>query len=113
MRQLSGSRASRPWLLILCLLLVVQSLLPLRPDAPKTALAADADIDHCTDWPAASLKAPGVTQDDDITTYRVSASFKTFNPLLPYIDGPFAEAPIGPGWRVLIRPDQPFALFFN
>ena len=71
MHHVSATRTKRVRHMLLCLLLIAQSLLPLRP-APTVVLAADADVDHCTDWPAASFKLPGVAQDDDTTTYRVS-----------------------------------------
>jgi hypothetical protein len=58
MHTVSSKRARRCWPLLLCLLLVAQSLVPLRW-SPSVVFAADADIDHCTDWPAASLKVPG------------------------------------------------------
>lgn len=83
--------------------------------AAHVAQAPSATVAHCTDFPAASQRDATTDQDDLITNYTAwvdsvfSGSSEMNAPLL-LSGSPTSLIPSGNGWRVLIRPNAPFAV---
>lgn len=78
-----------------------------------TTHAATADITHCTDWSVASMRDATTNQDDRILSYTA-----TVPSIIPDSQGNLRPMlldtiPTGGDWRVLVRPNTPFAVFYN
>ncbi len=89
--------------------------------ALPAAVAAPANSPYCTDWPRASIKdataAQPTNQDDRMRSYSatVLATLPSFAPeqtprTMPV---PLNVLPAGNDWRVLVRPNKPFAVFYT
>jgi hypothetical protein len=79
------------------------------------ALPAAPGLTHCTDWAEAKKKDAGTDDDQPIVSFETYVNFATgseFNPLAKVsLDAIPRDG--APGWRVLLRPNQPFALFYS
>jgi hypothetical protein len=113
-RVLSRSRCIR-WISVALLIVgVLQSATPSGLPSAR-AEASEPGLVHCTDWPHASKRDATTDQDQAIATFDAhviwqSPGASSSNIKLPMIP---PTAPPDPGWRVLKRPGQPFAVFYT
>ena len=80
---------------------------------PPTTSAAGADVPHCTDSVTATQRDSTTDQDQVSNDYETFVYLNSFT--LPRPRVPLTVVPQGTGadWHVLVRPDQPFAVFYT
>lgn len=88
------------------------------PSATPSAHAEGSEpgLTHCTDWLVAKMRDSSTDQDRPISLFTAAVIHRDLvtgtlsNLRLPMIP---PQTPIDPGWRVLLRPGQPFAVFYT
>jgi hypothetical protein len=99
------------------ILIILGLLHRAAPDTPPSVYAEGSEpgLVHCTDWAVAKMRDTGTDQDQPIALFKAGVIWHDFtgttaNQRLPMIP---PEAPPDPGWRVLKRPREPFAVFYT